>query len=634
MINKKAFKEITAKQSIEQVEKYLIQQYLLYKNLNASKSMILSPYLETDLGNDFNFEKLGINALKDLENYLELLIPQGDRKLNGAFFTPNFVVDFIIKELNPKETDRCLDPACGTGAFLIGLAAYYLKQYGKPIKKTVQENIFGSDILDYNIERAKVLLAILALENEEYIEAADFNLIRQDSLRHHWAHKYDVVVGNPPYVKYQDLSEENRTYLLQEWDTIKSGTFNLYFAFFELGYQLLDTNGRLGYITPNNYFTSLAGKNLRAFFLQNQCVNRIIDFSHKKVFDAQTYTAITFLNRKENAAILYDRIKQKDTPLQFIAKANGSPNNIKDLNIKKWRLLKTKEQKNIKIIETIGTPLKELFAICVGIATLKDKVFFIEGKESSGDFFIKKTEKGVFKIEKAVTKSVYKISNFKSQGDITSNTRKIIFPYTITSGQAKAIPEPEFQEKYPECYNYLLTQREVLGKRDKGKVIFSPFYVWGRTQGLTRRGKKILTPTFSQYPRFLIVDEEDAFFTNGYGIYFKNRANQTSGLFSDSISPLSLEENRDVVQKILNSCVMHYYVSKTSVSIAGGYPCYQKNFIEKFTIPNLTPDEIMTLKSVDAKEEIDAFLIKKYQLNIPVPKRLSYTSKSLSTNPS
>ena len=268
----------------------------------------------------------------------------------------------------------------------------------------------------------------------------------------------------------------------------------------------------------------------------------------------------SLLNEKENDSILYDRIKNEDTPLQFTAKANGSPNNLKDLNVKKWRLLKTKEQKNIKIIETIGTPIKELFDICVGIATLKDTVFFVDKTETCGDFFIKTTEKGKFKIEKEVTKSVYKISNFKSQNEIANNTRRIIFPYTVKSGIATAIPETEFKLKYPECYKYLLTQKEVLDSRDKGKVTFSPFYVWGRTQGLAKRGKKILNPTFSKFPRFLLVEEEDAFFTNGYGIYFRRGENKQVDLFSDFINPLSLEENIDVVQKILNSYVMHYYV--------------------------------------------------------------------------
>lgn len=619
MINKKVLKDITSNHSVEKVENYLIRKYIISNSLNAKKSSILNPFFNDDFTIEIEFKDLNIESLKDLENYLELLIPKSDRKLNGAFFTPNFIVDFIIHELNPKESDKCLDPACGTGVFLIGLAEYYLKRYGKSIKRTVQENIFGSDILEYNIERAKILLSILALENGEYLDEDDFNLINQDSLRGDWNRKFDVIVGNPPYVKYQDLSDVNRAYLLKEWTTIQRGTFNLYFAFFELGYQLLDTNGRLGYITPNNYFTSLAGRNLRAFFARNKCVNRIVDFSHKKVFDAQTYTAITFLNKKKNDSILYDRIKKEDTPIQFTTKANGSPNNLRDLNVKKWRLLKTKEQKNIKIIENIGTPIKELFDICVGIATLKDDVFFVDKSESCGNFFIKATEKGTFKIEKEATKSVYKISNFKSQKEIINNTRRIIFPYIIKSGSAVAIPEPEFKLKYPECYKYLLTQREILDSRDKGKVTFSPFYVWGRTQGLTKRGKKILNPTFSRYPRFLLVEEEDAFFTNGYGIYFKRGKDKPVDLFSNLINPLALEENIDLVQKILNSYVMHYYVSKTSVSIAGGYPCYQKNFIEKFTIPTFTEKEMETLKNLSNKKNIDEFLILKYQLNFPAP---------------
>jgi len=622
-MNKRAFKEITSKYSIEEVERYLIQQYMLCNGLDVQESPILSPFFKGDTLIEYDFRELDINSLKALESYLELLIPKNDRKLNGAFFTPDFIVEFIINEVAPSETDRCLDPSCGTGIFLIGLAEYYFKKYGKSIKKTIQENIFGSDILEYNIKRAKILLSILALENGEYLEEEDFNLFTQDSLRSRWSSKFDVIVGNPPYVKYQDLSNENRAFLSKEWATIQNGTFNLYFAFFELGYQLLNTNGRLGYITPNNYFTSLAGKNLRAFFVENKCVNRIVDFSHKRVFDAQTYTAITFLNKKENNSILYDRVNNDDTPLQFLANVNGSPNKIKDLNIKKWRLLKSNEQKNIRIIESIGTPIKELFDICVGIATLKDDVFFIDGAEDYEDYFIKTAGENKFKIEKEVTRPVYKISNFKSQADIADNKRRIIFPYTIKSGSAKVIPESIFKVKYPECYNYLLSQKEVLEGRDKGKVKFSPFYVWGRTQGLTRIGKKILTPTFSQFPRFLLVEDEEAYFTNGYGIYFKRGKNKPRDLFSDFVNPLTLEENMDVVQKILNSYVMHYYVSKTSVSIAGGYPCYQKNFIEKLTIPSLSVEDIHYIRKTEDTSEIDAFLVDKYGLDIQLPNLVS-----------
>ena len=61
---------------------------------------------------------------------------------------------------------------------------------------------------------------------------------------------------------------------------------------------------------------------------------------------------------------------------------------------------------------------------------------------------------------------------------------------------------------------------------------------------------------------------------------------------------------------------MDYYVRKTSVAIEGGYPCYQKNFIEKFTIPELTYEEIETIRRLNNPEEIDEFLIQKYQLKV------------------
>ena len=82
---------------------------------------------------------------------------------------------------------------------------------------------------------------------------------------------------------------------------------------------------------------------------------------------------------------------------------------------------------------------------------------------------------------------------------------------------------------------------------------------------------------------------------------------------------ISQPNNLDVIQKILNSVVMEYYVDKTSVAIEGGYPCYQKNFIERFSIPSMTEDEIQQLRSLNTTRQINEFLIEKYHLNLPVP---------------
>lgn len=625
-MNKSIINKLINSHELNLIEKHFIYSFLQNNHLESDKSPIISEWLA-----DFKIEPeiyllvstLDIKDLKLLENYLELLIPESDRKVNGAFFTPTYIVDFIIKEVSPKIKDKCLDPSCGCGAFLIGLVEYYKKTFNKSVKKTIKENIYGSDILNYNVKRSKIILSLYGLLNNEIIEESDFNIYEQDSLTADWENNFEIIVGNPPYVKFQDLSNENRLYLINNWKSIENGTFNLYFAFFELGYKLLSTNGKLGYITPNNYFTSLAGLSLRKYFLQNKCITKILDFRHKKVFDAQTYTAITFANKKVNESILFDEIKDEQTCSDFLISPNGSPNYLKNLDVNKWRLLETKEQENIKTIERIGTPIKHLFNIAVGIATLKDEVFFIDSKNEKDGYLTKTTENGTFLIEKEITRPVYKISQFKSQKDIENNSLRIITPYHTNSKTAVPILEDEFKTKYPRCYEFLLSEKLKLEGREKGKKVFSPFYAWGRTQGITRFGKKLLNPTFSKHPRFLFVPEEDAYYTNGYGIYFDRDHSNNVSLFEDLTHEMSKEINILAVQKILNSIVMDYYVSKTSIFIQGGFPCYQKNFIEKFSIPNFTKEEVAILNSLDDKMEIDKFLIKKYQVKISLPNLVS-----------
>lgn len=78
----------------------------------------------------------------------------------------------------------------------------------------------------------------------------------------------------------------------------------------------------------------------------------------------------------------------------------------------------------------------------------------------------------------------------------------------------------------------------------------------------------------------------------------------------------SAQFDLEVLQKILNSIVMDYYVSKTSYSIEGNYKCYQKKYIQQFSIPQFTTSEIEYLKSECDVSSIDRFLIKKYNLEL------------------
>lgn len=552
--------------SIEEIEKQLIYNYIIVNNLDYTQSAFLVEYFNNYIASESlskSIEELNHYSFEDITNDMELLIPVKDRKTNGAFFTPSYIVDYIIETVNPQYNNKVIDLSCGSGAFILGLLKYYVSNHKKTVIQCIKDNIYGVDILDYNIKRCKLLIVLFGLIHNEIVVEEDINIHVADSLKKKWEMKFDVVVGNPPYVKFQDLDENVRDYLLNNWETTKLGTYNLYFAFFELGLKVLKENGKLGYITPNNYFTSLSGEYLRAFFQSKKCVYKIIDFSCTKVFDVQTYTAITFLNKKYNEGIEYDKIEEGEKTATFLKNIKTTVNLYSDLSIKKWRLLCDEERKNIYAIENSGDTLNSLFNICVGIATLKDDAYtFIPLKEKNGLYYV--IENGVeYTIEIKATRPLVKISEMKCQKDIENNQKRIIFPYRIgKDNKPLLIDETEFEKKFPKCYEYLLTKKNILENRGKGNHVYKPFYAYGRTQTLNKKGVKILTPTFSQYPRFLIDNHSEGLFTNGYGIYPDKQRN--ASLFS--LNPIAQEENFDVVQKILNSSIMDYYVKKTSVS--------------------------------------------------------------------
>ena len=605
--------------SIHDIEKQLILHYLKTNNLDFSKSPFLSQYICDFEPSDVLREKVAqLNHIElvQIVNDMGLLMPKEDKKTNGAFFTPSYIVDYIIKNVQPQLNETSIDLSCGSGAFILGLLNYYTSTYNISVSECVKNNIYGADILKYNVERCKLMIILYGLSKDEVIDESSINVYQCDSLKKEWEKKFDVIVGNPPYVKFQDLDDDTRLYLLNHWTTTKLGTYNLYFAFFELGLKLLSDKGRLGYITPNNYFTSLSGEPLRMFFQNKSCIYKIVDFNSTKVFDVQTYTAITFLNKQKNSEIQYDRIEENESPLDFLENVKTTENPYSYLSVKKWRLLCGDERYNIYRIEHSGDNLKSLFNICVGIATLKDDCYtFVPSKEDKEYYYINDGDIE-YKIEKEITRPLVKISEMKSQNDLDNNKKRIVFPYYLDKeNKPILIEEDELKTKYPYCYDYLLTMKDILANRGKGEHVYEPFYQYGRTQTMNKHGKKLLTPTFSQYPRFLVDNFSEGLFTNGYGIYPNEKV--FKDLFSNN--PITLVDNFDVVQKILNSSIMHYYVKKTSVSIEGGYPCYQKNFIERFTIPELSDNEINYLRVTENKREIDLFLMEKYQINLPEP---------------
>ena len=221
--------------SIEEIEKQLIYNYIIVNNLDYTQSAFLVEYFNNYIASESlskSIEELNHYSFEDITNDMELLIPVKDRKTNGAFFTPSYIVDYIIETVNPQYNNKVIDLSCGSGAFILGLLKYYVSNHKKTVIQCIKDNIYGVDILDYNIKRCKLLIVLFGLIHNEIVVEEDINIHVADSLKKKWEMKFDVVVGNPPYVKFQDLDENVRDYLLNNWETTKLGTYNLYFAFF------------------------------------------------------------------------------------------------------------------------------------------------------------------------------------------------------------------------------------------------------------------------------------------------------------------------------------------------------------------------------------------------------------------
>ncbi|MCE2508662.1 MAG: N-6 DNA methylase [Nitrosopumilaceae archaeon] len=538
--------------------------------------------------------------LVHVQKVLECVVESSVRQRYGVVYTPTIITEYITRKSIGKGTRTVCDPACGTGVFLLSAVKRIHQLSGRRVSDIIENSIFGADILEEHITYTKIVLILYMLYIGEDKQYLNFNLNCCDSLTFDWknAHPavstgFDAVIGNPPYIRIQDMENVQKTALRTRWRTCTNGSYNIYFAFFELGVGILSSTGTLGYVTSNNFFTSFAGKNLRGWMQENRYVRRILDFTHLILFEATSYTCIVFLDRRKKNGIGYNYVTEYND-LVALNSIKFDINPYHKLRYEKWRLLKSDEREIIEKIESTGRPLGMVSDIHSGIATLKDKVFLLP---YSDDEYIEKIYAGrVYRIESSITRNIIKIPDLGNKPSQALPTNKIVFPYRKVSKRYEPLPERELKDVYPGCYQYLCANKTVLLKRDGGKQNGRAWYAYGRSQGFDTDGRKLLTPTFSIKPRFHFDDNGNSFFCNGYAI-------------CNSDIPLI------VIQKILNSNVLAYYITKTSVSVAGGYGCFQKNFIERFGIPDLTDMEIERIEDMTDQDHLEELLAEKYNIS-------------------
>lgn len=212
--------------------------------------------------NEFNYthsEKLG----DAYEYLLSIMSSQGDA---GQFRTPRHIIDFIVEVVNPRKTDKILDPACGTAGFLISSYKHILKSNTKKSKgdmltpedkNKLTENLTGYDISPDMVRISLVNMYLHGFSNPKIFEYD--TLTSEDR----WNEYYDVVLANPPFMSPKGGIRPHKRFSIQAKRS--EVLFVDYIA------EHLTPSGKAGVIVPEGiiFQSGNAYKNLRKMLVEN-----------------------------------------------------------------------------------------------------------------------------------------------------------------------------------------------------------------------------------------------------------------------------------------------------------------------------------------------------------------------------
>ncbi len=235
------------------------------------------------------------------------------------------LVQFWEAWVDDLATLRIVDPACGSGAFLIEafeqLHAAYSQAKARLTelrghklfdvdRQILQHNLYGVDLNDEAVDICRLSLWIKTAQAGKVLTSLDHNIrvgnsVIADPAVHpraiDWksafpevfaAGGFDVVIGNPPYVR-QEWIARDKPFLEQHYRAY-DGVADLYVYFYERGLKLLKPGGRLGFIVTNKWMKAGYGEPLRRFFGESAWVESVVDFGHaKQIFeDADVFPSI------------------------------------------------------------------------------------------------------------------------------------------------------------------------------------------------------------------------------------------------------------------------------------------------------------------------------------------------------
>ena len=320
------------------------------------------------------------------------------------------------------SNDATEDPACGSGAFLIEAfhqlhAAY--EQVNDRLQEVrghrnlfdldrqiLQNNLFGVDLNEEAVEICRLSLWIKTAARGKPLTSLGNTICVGNSIvadpttadgAFDWQARFksvfdsggfDVVVGNPPYVR-QELLTPIKPYLKTNYAAY-DGTADLYVYFFELGLRVLRPGGRLGFIVTNKWMRAAYGEALRRHFAEQSWIESVIDFGHaKKIFpDADVFPGILIVRKPDQhlptptvcrvCVIPREQLRIEDLSLQVASEGLAVP--LGRFTKAAWNLEPADVTALMQKIKANGVPLRDYIdgIPCRGILTGFNDAFLLD----------------------------------------------------------------------------------------------------------------------------------------------------------------------------------------------------------------------------------------------------------------
>lgn len=285
--------------------------------------------------------------MKDTKNYYKIADKKNIKKY-GQFFTPDYIAKFMADWVT-QNANNILDPAIGNSIFFKQIKNDNIKMLGYDIDK---------NIVDYFDYKCKTIISDYLLSNVP--------------------EKFDAIICNPPYNRFQSIDnrEEIKRKFLKDYNIEVNGYTNQAILFLIKSIMELKKNGRIAYIIPTDFLESSYGEQIKKILLQQKLLYSIINFEYNVFDNATTTSCILFLEKSNNKAIKMINIRNKEEFLT-IDLEKALIINYKDLNPKEKWLKLFKNQKSYKNLVKVNKYLK----VSRGIATGCNEFFILNENE-------------------------------------------------------------------------------------------------------------------------------------------------------------------------------------------------------------------------------------------------------------